>query len=144
MTNNSPQDVVLRHIELYNDGTPEIYGTERFLEVWADDAVQEFMPSAQFPNGMVYVGNAQIRENHAQVARLWRNRRLDVHDVIASGDRVVVRYTWSAVAAAGLPKVPAGQTLRLECADFFTVNGGLITRMVEIVGPPLLGAGGIP
>lgn len=39
MTDNSPKAVVLRHVELYNDGTPESYGSDRFLELLAEDAV---------------------------------------------------------------------------------------------------------
>ncbi|KAA0241356.1 MAG: nuclear transport factor 2 family protein [Dehalococcoidia bacterium] len=137
MTNPSPESVVRRHIELYSDGTPDSYGSDRFLSVWAEDCVQEFLPSAQFPQGAVFRGKESIRPNLAGVSRAFRNRRLDVHDLIATGERVAVRHTWSAVAAVDLPSCPAGETMRLECADFYTVKDGLITHMVEIVGPPL-------
>ncbi len=106
MTDNPPQAIVLRHIELYSDGTPESYGSDRFLSVWAEDSLQELLPSAQFPQGAVFRGMESIRSNLAAVSRAFRNRRLDVHDVIATGDRVAVRHTWSAVAAVDLPSCP--------------------------------------
>ncbi|MBI5948545.1 MAG: nuclear transport factor 2 family protein [Chloroflexi bacterium] len=139
MTDNSPKAVALRSFDLYNDGTPESYGTDRFLEVWAEDAVMEFRPSAQFPHGMMHSGKAEIRKNHADVSRVWRNRRCIMHDLVSDGDRVVILHTWSAVAAVDLPSVPAGATLSLDCADFYTVKDGLITRMAELVGPPQVG-----
>ncbi|MBK7126955.1 MAG: hypothetical protein IPH65_13710 [Dehalococcoidia bacterium] len=35
MTDNSPKAVVLRFYDLYNDGTPDSYGSERFLDLFA-------------------------------------------------------------------------------------------------------------
>lgn len=142
MTHNTPESVVRRHIELYNDGTLESYGSDRFFSVWAEDCVQELLPSAQFPAGTVLLGKEAARSNLSGVSNAFRNRRLDVHDVIAAGDRVAVRHTWSATAAVDFPSCPAGETMRLECADFYTVKDGLITHLVEVVGPPLIGKAG--
>ena len=138
MTDNSPKAVVLKHIELYSDGTPESYGSERWLDVWAEDAVQEFLPSAQFPKGMRFNGKAAIRQNLAQVSATWRDRRQVVHDIVAEGDRVALRSTWSAFPAKDLGSIPAGTRMRLECTDFFRVRGGLIVELIDNVGPMLL------
>ena len=51
MTDNSPKAVVLRFYDLYNDGTPDSYGSERFLEVWSEAAVTNMPASAQAPDG---------------------------------------------------------------------------------------------
>ncbi|KAA0241353.1 MAG: nuclear transport factor 2 family protein [Dehalococcoidia bacterium] len=90
MTDNSPESVVRRYLQLYYDGTPDSYGSDRFFSVWAEDCVQEFLPSAQFPAGTVLLGKDAARSNLSSVSRAFRNRRLDVHDVIAAGDRVAV------------------------------------------------------
>jgi hypothetical protein len=73
---STPQDVVLRHIELYNDGTPEIYGTERFLEVWADDAAhhphgRNCRPTAPWAGRYPMTYAPTERTNIDVVRKLW-------------------------------------------------------------------------
>ncbi len=41
MTDNSPRAVYLRMLDAYNDGTPDSYGSDKFLDHFADDAVIE-------------------------------------------------------------------------------------------------------
>jgi len=134
LTDNSPKAVVLRHIELYSDGTPDSYGSDRWLDVWAEDSAQEFLPSAQFPKGMRFEGKAAIRENLREVSATWRDRRQVVHDIIAEGDRVALLSTWSAFPATDLGPIKAGTRMRLECTDFFRVKDGLIAEMIDNVG----------
>ncbi len=133
MADNSPKAVVLKMIELYNDGTPESYGSDRFLEMFADDCIIDFPAS---PAGPARRGGKEVfREGLAAVAPIWRNRHTTTKEVVVDGDRVVARNTLTATVAVEMEGFPAGSTLRNDYVDFCTVREGLI---VAVVGPVLL------
>lgn len=45
MTTLDPLALVQRFFELYDDGTPESYGSDRFMSLWAEDVVVEYAAS---------------------------------------------------------------------------------------------------
>jgi ketosteroid isomerase-like protein len=126
--------VVHRWVELYNDGTPDAYGSERFLELYAENVDWREMPSGMFPEGRS--GNLSlIREAlHWAMPRL-RNRRVTLREVIAEPDgrRAAFRFQWTARLAADLPPQKAGEALVGEVSSFIEVRDGLIVRAVEYI-----------
>lgn len=121
-----------RWIELYGDGTADTYGSERFLELYAPDCEWFEMPTPMHPGGR-QGGPAAIRAAVAENAGFLRDRRVELHDVIADGNRAAMRYTWSAlVAADGLP-VAAGERVVAEVAAFVQVRNGRIEEIREYV-----------
>jgi ketosteroid isomerase-like protein len=124
--------VAHRWIELYNDGSAESYGSDRFLEVYADDCAWYEMPTSLFPSGRSG-GVPEVRAAYEHAASLLRDRRADLHDVVADGNEAAMRYTWSAVVAGDSPLGPAGTRLVLEVAAFLEVRNGRIVSLREYV-----------
>jgi ketosteroid isomerase-like protein len=112
---------------------------ERYLAVVSDmdaspDALAEFIhPDAHFterPNLVAPGGRrrdaACARAAFVHSRSLLSENRLDVHEHIVCGDRVVTRATWTGVLANDAGAVPAGTEMRAECCMVFTVRDGLI------------------
>ena len=57
---------------------------------------------------------------------LLRANRIEVHEHLAAGERVVTRATWTGVLAIDAGPIPAGTEMRAECCMVFTVRDGLI------------------
>ena len=135
MTDNSPKAVVRRMIDLYNDGTPETYGSDRFLELFSDDAVIELPATAVGPARRG--GKEVFREGLAEAAHIFRNRHTVVQEIVADGDRVVARNAWTTIAAVDTPDWKAGSTIRCDYVDFCTVRNGLVVEYTFVGGPLL-------
>ena len=58
--------------------------------------------------------------------RLLSENRLDVHEHLVAGERVLTRATWTGVLAIDAGPIPAGTEIRAECCMVFTVRDGLI------------------
>ena len=114
---------------------------DRYLAVVADmsadaDELTAFVhPDARFterPNAIAPGGRrrdaAAARAAFAHSRALLRENRIDVHEHIVAGDRVVTRATWTGVLARDAGTVPAGTEMRAECCMLFTVRDG---RIVE-------------
>ena len=128
MSEMTAEQVARRYNELYNDGTPDSYGSDRFLELYAENVVAIDYPMPLSPEGRRDEGLAAVRKGLEEAQALLRNRKTHLHEVLAQGDRVVMRFTWEAtVAVDGMP-VPKGTVVRMECVQFFTVANGKITR----------------
>jgi hypothetical protein len=63
-----------------------------------------------------------------------------VHEAVAEGDRVAVRYTWTGVVTREVPGYHTGTVVRADGTGFYTVREGLIVEMVDVMGPMLAGA----
>jgi ketosteroid isomerase-like protein len=124
--------IVHRWVELYNDGTPDTYGSERFLELYAPDVDWREMPSGLFPEGRS--GDlAKLREALHWAMPLLRGRHITLHEVIADaeGRRAAFRFHWTARLAVDLPPNRAGDVLEGEVSSVFEVKDGRIVRAVE-------------
>jgi ketosteroid isomerase-like protein len=112
---------------------------ERYLAVVADmdadpdDLAALLHPDAHFierPNLVAPGGRrrdaACTRAAFGHSRALLRENRLDVHEHIVAGDRVVTRATWTGVLAIDAGAVPAGTEMRAECCMVFTVRDGRI------------------
>ena len=135
MAATSARDIALRWIELYNDGTPESYGSDRFLELYAPDADWREMPTRAYPEGRSG-GVETVREAVVVGQATLRNRRVTLNELVAEGEKAAFFYTWRATAAIDLPEplnVQAGGAVQLEVAQFIEVANGKIQKSVEHV-----------
>lgn len=140
MTDNSPKAVYLRMLDAYNDGTPESYGSLKFLDHFADDAVIEFPAMVGQPAARG--GKELFSDGIAALGDAWRNRHTVLQEVLVEGDRVVGRLHWTTTTAVETPDGPAGTVLHSDYVDFCTVRGGKIVGYTMVTGPIL--AGGQP
>lgn len=125
--------VAHRWIELDNHGaSPNRYGSDRFLELYAPDVLWMEAPTSWFPEGRSG-GLAEVRAALEASQPLLCDRRADLHDVIADGSQAAMRYTWSAVVAADGLSVPAGTRASMEVAAFLLVRNGRIVEIREIL-----------
>ena len=112
---------------------------EQYLAVVADlhaspdDLAALVHPDARFterPNLVAPGGRrrdaACARAAFVHSRGLLSETRLDVHEHVAAGERVVTRATWTGVLAIDAGPVPAGTEMRAECCMVFTVRDGQI------------------
>lgn len=124
-------------IELYNDGTPDFYGSDRIWELYDEAVDWHEMPTRWFPEGRS--GDlATLRGALPAAQAAMRNRHAILHQLVSDGDEVAMRYSWEAEVVADSLPVPRG-TSRLEIAAFFTVRDGKIVRAVEYLSPVPMG-----
>jgi ketosteroid isomerase-like protein len=122
--------VVPKWFELYDDGTPDHYGSTRYLDLYADDADLHEMPTATYPEGRrgdPAKEQAEIDDTNSRM----HDRHVTLHELVTEGDVAVARYTWSArVVIDGLPW-PTGTRILGECASLFEVRDGQIVHQVD-------------
>lgn len=131
-------DVVRRWVELYNDGTPDEYGSDRFLELYTPNVKWVEMPSPMHPSGRT--GDAEtIREALKHSSEILRNRHVELNEVIEEGNTAAWTAIWSATVAVdspdGLP-MKAGSRVQIRMAAFTEVVDGLIVRQHEYISNP--------
>ena len=133
-------DIVRRWVELYCDGTPETYGSDRFLELYAPNADWVEMPTPMHPSGRS--GDAEtIREGLEQNCKFFRNRRVELKEVIEDGNVAAWTAIWSASVAVDAPDsipVKAGSRIQIRMAVLTEVVDGLIVRQHEYISNPEL------
>jgi ketosteroid isomerase-like protein len=131
-------DVVKRWVELYSDGTPDSYGSERFLELYAPDVDWIEMPSPMFPSGRT--GNVEtIREAVKHSSKILLNRHVELNELIEEGDIVAWTGVWSATVAVDSPDdlpIKAGSRIQIRMAAITEVADGMIVRQHEYISNP--------
>lgn len=135
MTDNSPKAVYMRMIDAYNDGTPDSYGSDRFLDFFSEDAVIEFPAMAGSPPQRG--GKEVFRGALAGANGAFRNRHSVLQEVAVDGDRVIGRLHYTAGAAIDTPDWKAGTTIHNDYVDFCTVRDAAITEYTAVIGPML-------
>jgi len=137
MTDNSPKAVYLRMLDAYNDGTPDSYGSDKFLELFADGAVIEFPAMVGSP---AQKGGKEVFRNALEGANAaFRNRHSVLQELVVGGGRVIARNQWTSTAAMEGPDYKAGATIHNDYVDFCTVREGLIVEYTAVMGPMLPG-----
>jgi ketosteroid isomerase-like protein len=132
-------DIVRRWVELYSDGTPDTYGSDRFLELYTPNVDWVEMPSPMHPSGRS--GDAEtIRKGLKQNNKLFRNRRVELNEVIEQGNIAAWTAIWSATVAEDNPEdgipVKAGSRIQIRMAAITEVVDGLIVRQHEYISNP--------
>ncbi len=130
--NEDAAAVARRWVELYNDGTPTFYGSDRFLQLYDEDCVWTESPTKMYPQGRK--GSlAQIRPALAAGQSVLLNRRVVLQQVVANGSAGAMHYTWSAITSQDIAGYPKGGLIRLEVAAFFKVRQGRIIEIHELL-----------
>jgi ketosteroid isomerase-like protein len=116
-THASASEVVREMLDLFDDGTPTVYGSEAYLELLAADCDwSERSTDPQFDGRR---GNrADLLAGSRHSAERLRDRHASVDELIGDGHRVAAFWTWSAVDAA------TGQDLLATVVSRFTVRDG--------------------
>jgi ketosteroid isomerase-like protein len=132
-----PAEIAERWVEMYNDVEPGSYGTDRFLELCADDVRWRESPTTLTPQGRGG-GLAELREAVAFGASLFVDRRVELKELVADGERAALRCTWSATTKADLgpDAPPPGTRLTIDLASFMRVIDGKITELREVLSAP--------
>ena len=124
--------IARRWIELYNDGTPTSYGSDRFLELYAENCVWAESPTKSFPAGRK--GSLeQIRKELADAQSVLVDRHVVLYEVVASGPIAAMRYSWSAKVNGDIAGHPKGSRMAFEVAAFFKVRHGRIADIRELL-----------
>ncbi len=125
--------IARRWIDLYNDGTPDFYGSGRVMDLYAEDCAWTESPSGLAPDGRS--GSlAALREAMKLSQSIMVDRRAELLDLVAAGERAAMRYRWSAtVTADGFPFAP-GTRIGMDVTAFLTVRNGLIVAIDEQIG----------
>lgn len=132
---NSARDIALRWIDLYNDGTPDSYGSERFLELYDEDLKWREMPTRAFPAGRTGSVGA-LREALAAGQAALRNRHVSLRELVAETDRFALTFSWQATVASdafAFLGLSPGDTMKLEVAQISEILNGKIQRSTEYV-----------
>jgi ketosteroid isomerase-like protein len=130
--NEDAAAVAQRWVELYSDGTPTSYGSDRFLQLYAEDCVWTESPTKMYPQGRK--GSlAQIRPALAAGQSVLLNRRVVLQQVVGNGSAGAMHYTWSAITSQDVSGYPKGSLIRLEVAAFFKVRRGRIIEIHELL-----------
>jgi len=130
-------DLVRRYIELYNDGTPETYGSDAFLQIYAADVDWAEAPTLMTPQGRS--GNREaLRAAVESGQQLFRNRRQVIDEMIEDGDRAIWLGVWSASVAAEGFLAPIGARLELPVAMLIVARDGLIVRQRDYPTTPFV------
>lgn len=128
-------EIVRKWVELYNDGTPEYYGSDRFLDLYAPDCDWQESPSQYFPSGRT--GNPDaLRQALILSSEFLRNRKVVLHEIIEEGDVASWRADFMATVGADGLDMPIGSRFRLRMAVFTEVQNGLIVRQYEHLASP--------
>jgi ketosteroid isomerase-like protein len=119
-----PASVVRRYFEVVADlGSTE----DDLLAVLHPDARITEHPNPISPEGAVRDRDATIAGFNAGKA-LLSAQTFDIHDLIASGDRVVVRATWRGTVGIDTERLPVGTELVAHVSAWLTVADGLVRR----------------
>lgn len=112
------QAVALRVVDAFNAAL-NAHDVEAALALMTDDAV--FESTSPTPDGLRYVGPAQIRAVWTKLFEDSPQADFEVEEVFAAGDRVVQRwrYDWGEGHVRGV--------------DVFTVRDGLVAEKLSYV-----------
>ena len=123
-------EVVKRYVELYSDGTPEDYGSFRFLEIFAPDIDWVEMPTIFNPAGRKR-NRETVREAVNESRKFLLNRKLEISELIEEGLVAAWMGTWSATIGIDGLEIPLGSRVRIKMATFTEVSNDLIIRQYE-------------
>ena len=106
----------------------EAFDAEALRQVFADDAEQIEWPNRLKPDGDRRKG-AEIWDAAANGAAVLKSQNYDVLNQFASGDLLVLEFTWTGVLAVSIGSLSAGDTMRAHCTAVMELEAGRIRRL---------------
>lgn len=86
----------------------------------------------EHPNRLVSAGATRdlqgLAEAHRRGSLAVEGQRYEIHQLVAQGDSVAVRLSWSARTKLPFGHSPAGSSMKAEFAMFLAFRGGRIVR----------------
>lgn len=135
MTDNDPRAIVERFYQLYDDGTTDSYGSDRFTNLWADGVVMDYGASTAFPQGRRLEGKARMLKELERVGSWMRNRHAVLRELAVEGETAAAGWSFWATTTVEMPGIPAGSRVRMDGADFMTIRDGRIVYHKQLSGP---------
>lgn len=122
----------MRWAEHYNDGTPDSYGTDDYLQLYAENVDWVDAPTLMSPQGRAG-GLQALREATASGRGIFRNRRVVIDEIVEDGNRAVWIGSWRATVGVEGFGFPSGTTVEFKVAMFFEVQAELIVRQRDFL-----------
>lgn len=115
------RQLIARFFELFDDGTPSSYGSDRFLDMIDTECDWLEISGDQRFDGR-RGDKAALRKAVAHSTSDLNNRHARVAETFIDGNRAAVIWTWSAESKKD------SRPLVADVLSLFTVTNGLITR----------------
>ena len=80
-----------------------------------------------------------LRKKAERDLAAFPDRRMEILNLVAQGDQVVLELDWNGTAAVALGDLPVGTQVRLRVASFFSYVNGKIVRQVDYCAPTRTG-----
>ena len=120
--------VARKLIDIYNQGSPD----------WVDQCHAKTTEWIELP----FLGGPGRRGGFAELRKAaedqvvnFPDRRMDMLNLVAGPDQVVLEVEWTGTAARTMAWAEAGQILRLRAALVLSVADGKVVREVDYVIP---------
>ncbi|MEV6491649.1 nuclear transport factor 2 family protein [Actinoplanes sp. NPDC051633] len=97
-------------------------------EFWHPDGEQVEHPNVMSPGGRRRA-LAGVLAGADTAATIVRDQRMEILDVIESGDRMAVQLHWTAIAARDLGPIREGTTLTAHIGQFLEFRDGKLLRL---------------
>lgn len=123
-----------RCIELFNKR-----GLEWVETCYAPNAEWIELPQPATPSGR-HGDRAYLGQVARRILALFPDRQLEILNLVAQGDQVVLELDWRGTAAATVGDITAGALIRLRVATFLTFVDGMIVKQVDYCVPIPAGA----
>jgi hypothetical protein len=115
-----------RFIEEYNRCTADwVYAVHAEDFTWIELPVHGVYPG--------HVGGREdLRKLSLRTVERFPGRRMELLDVLASGNRAAMQIEWAGTAIADSDEVKAGESVRLNQATFIDIDDtGMVTRQLD-------------
>ena len=122
------ETIARKLMEFYNTGSPD----------WVDEfhAPNTVWVELPFLGGSGRQGGfAELRKAADDQVANFPDRRMDLLNVVASGEQAALEVEWSGTAARSMAWAEAGESLRLRAAMILTFANGRVVREVDYVIP---------
>jgi ketosteroid isomerase-like protein len=109
------------------------------LNTWVETCYTETVEWIELPRQTTPQGQRGNREAYLQNARrvlaFTPDRRMEIRNLVAQGDQVVLEVDWKGTTAQTMANLPAGTLIHYRVANFLTLAGGKIVKQVDYCIP---------
>lgn len=128
-------EMVKRWVELYNDGTPENYGSDRFTELYSPDLDWVEYPTQLNPSGRSG-DREKMREVVEELRVALRNRKLEIDGIVEEGAVAALLGTWTVTIGIDGLDTPRGSRIKIRMAIIMEVHNNMIIRQRDYIAFP--------
>ncbi|MEW5870766.1 MAG: nuclear transport factor 2 family protein [Chloroflexota bacterium] len=122
-TDKSSADATIQLVVRFNDALND-HNVDRMMQLMTEDCVFENTDPA--PDGRRYEGQPAVRAFWEDFMRTSREPRIEIEEIVALGERCMMRWTYSWLDAQGSPG-------HIRGVDVYKVRRGLIAEKLSYV-----------